>query len=575
MLILKKRILFCFLISLFIFPILGFTESLPTSRHGGQLVLSTISDPKSFNDILAKETSTTLVTSLIFEGLTTVDAFTLKVKPLLAESWSVSDNGLEWVFQLRQDVSWFDGVPFTADDVVFTFNQLINNPDIPSSSKDIFTIEGQPLKVEKISDSKVRFILPVKFAPFLRSLSQSILPKHKLERFVLDGNFNFTWGIDTDPQEIVGTGPFKLVEYAPGQRMVFDKNPLYWKKSQVGEQLPYIDRIIYLIVQNVDVSLLKFIEGVTDSYSLRGMDYPLLKPLEKEKGFAVYDLGPDTGSNFIAFNLNPGVNPKSEQPFVDPKKSAWFKDIDFRMAVAHAIDKKQIIQIVKNGLGYPQHSPVGPAAGFFHNPDVQKYEYDLLKAKNILASAGYKDRDNNGILEDAQGNPIEFNMYTNSNNTERIDIAAIIRHDLESLGMKINFQALEFNSLVSKLTSSFEWDTIVMGLTGGTEPHFGKNVWTSAGQLHLWQPRQESPVSAWEKRIDEIFTQGVQELDEDKRKVYYDEFQEIIAQQLPLVYTVLSSKLSAVRDKFGNLNPSNYGGVFHNLEEIYVREEYR
>lgn len=128
---------------------------------------------------------------------------------------------------------------------------------------------------------------------------------------------------------------------------------------------------------------------------------------------------------------------------------------------------------------------------------------------------------------------------------------------------------------MQKINSTFEWDAIILGLTGGIEPHFGKNVWSSDGELHMWYPRQEKPATPWEKRIDEIFSLGVQELDENKRKEYYNEFQDIVAKEIPLIYTVLSAKLSAVRNKFGNLRPTNLGGVFHNLEEIYIKEEYR
>jgi peptide/nickel transport system substrate-binding protein len=546
-----------------------------SGKWGGHLVLSTTSDPRSFNDIIAKETSTTLVTGHIFEGLTTANAFTAKVEPHLAERWEVSGDGLVWTFYLRKNIRWSDGRPLTADDVVFTFNDLIYNPDIPSSARDIFTIDGKIFQVEKVDDHAVRFTLPVKFAPFLRGMSQPILPKHKLKKAVEDGHFNFTWGIDTDPQEIVGTGPFKLMRYDPGQRLIFKRNPFYWKRSGEGDALPYLDQIVYLIVQNADVELLKFMEGTLDSYSVRGMDYPLLKPLEKNGNFTVYDLGPDMGSQFIFFNQNSGENPNTGKPFVEPHKLAWFTNAAFRRAVAHTIDKDKIIEIVNNNLGYPQHSSMGPAAGFFNNPDVIRHDYDPAQALEILTKAGFMDRDKDGFLEDEKGNLIEFSFYTNAGNTERMDIAAIIRHDLEGLGMKVNFRALEFNTLVSRLTSTFEWEAVLLGLTGGIEPHFGKNVWMSSGQLHMWYPRQESPATEWEKRIDDIFIQGVQELDEKKRKQLYDEYQLIVSQQVPLIYTVLGARLYAVRNKFGNLKPTNYGGVFHNLEEIYIKEGYR
>ena len=559
----------------FLLPIFYSSASACAAQYGGQLILATTSDPKSFNEITAKETSTSLVTDLIFEGLTTTNAFTTKVEPNLAKSWDISEDGLIWTFHLREDVRWNDGQPFTADDVVFTFNKLIYNPDIPSSARDIFTIDDKTFTVEKVDDHTVRFVLPVKFAPFLRGMGQAILPKHKLEEIVAQGRFNFTWGIDTDPKEIVGTGPFNLVRYDPGQRLVFERNPYYWKKSIEGGPLPYLEKIIYLIVQSTDVGLLKFMEGTLDGYALRGMDYPMIKPLEKKGNFTVYDLGPDMGSQFLFFNQNPGKNPNSGEYFVAPYKLAWFTDREFRKAVAHAIDKQKIIEIVNNKLGYPQSSTMGSAAGFFYNPDVAEYDYDLDKAKTILREAGFVDRDGDGVIEGPRGGRVEFSLYTNAGSTDRVDIASIIRQDLERLGMKVNFRALEFNTLVSQLTSSFQWEAVILGLTGGIEPHFGKNVWMSSGQLHMWYPMQKTPATSWEKRIDEIFTQGVQELDENKRKVLYDEYQRIVAEELPIIYTVLSARLYAVRDKFGNLKPTSYGGVFHNPEELYIKEESR
>lgn len=525
--------------------------------------------------MVAKETSTTMVTGLLFEGLTRINAETLKVEANLAERWDVSRDGLTWIFYLRKNVMWSDGVPLTADDVVFTFNDLIYNPQVANSSKDIFTVDGQTFKVSKIDEYTVEFVLPVKFAPFLRSMSQSILPKHKLIKSVQEGKFNFTWGIDTDPKEVIGQGAFVLSEYHPGESIIFKRNPRYWRRSVEGDPLPYLDELVVLIVPSSDVELLKFMEGSLDYYDLRGMDYPIVKPLETKKDFKIYDMGPSMGSSFIVFNLNPGKNPKTNVPFVDPVRSGWFNDREFRQAIAHAIDREEMIKIVLNGLGYPQHSPLSPGAGFFYNRDVPTHDFDLKKAREILTKSGYIDRDKDGILEDKAGHKISFNIATNADSTERMDFASIIRHDLEQLGMDVKLQPVEFNTLVSKLTSTFEWDAIVLGLTGGIEPHFGKNVWTSSGQLHMWNPRQEKPATDWESRIDELFTWGVQELDEDKRKVIYDEYQKIASDQLPVIYTVLSARLAAVRNKFGNLKPTNYGGVLHNIEEIFVKQEYR
>lgn len=537
------------------------------------MVLSTSSDPKSFNPIVAKETSTTAITGHIFEGLTRTNGITLEVEPNLASSWEVSEDGKVWTFYLRKDVTWFDGKPFSSDDVVFTFNKLIYNPNIPTSARDIFTIEGKKFKVEKVDTFTVRFTLPYKFAPFLRSMSQEILPKHILEDVVKKGKFNYYWGLDATPADIIGTGPFKLESYLPGERIVLVRNPNYWRRDKGGHRLPYLDKVIYLVVQNQDVALLKFQEGGIDYIGLRGQDYPILKPQEKEGNFTIYNTGPAFGTNFLVFNQNRGRNPRTGKPYLDPVKLSWFTNLKFRKAVAHAIDKESIINIVMNGLAFPQFSSMSPSSGFFYNPEVTRYEYNIDKAKALLKEIGIYDRNGDGKAEDAQGNVIQFNLFTNADNTVRAKIANIIRKDLERLGFTVNFVPLAFNQLVSKLDSTYDWDAVIIGLTGGIEPHFGSNVWQSSGHLHIWYPKQKTPATQWEAEIDKIFNAAVQELDKNKRKALYDRWQEIVAEKVPLIYTVLPASIFAVRNKFGNLQPTPYGGAFHNLEEIYVKKK--
>ena len=551
----------------------AFSAHASSSRFGGSLVVAVSSDPKTFNDIVSTDAYSGAITAMLFEGLTRADPFTLKVIPNLAKSWDVSPDGLQWTFHLREDVQWFDGISFSADDVVFTFNDLIYNPEIPSPSKDVLTIRGKPLKVEKIDQYTVRFTLPVKFAPFLRSMAQTILPKHCLFGTVQQKKFSFTWGVDTLPARIIGTGPFMLSEYHPGERLVFKRNPHYWKKSPQGGALPYLDKVVFLIIPDEQAQLLKFIDGELDSTSVRGSDYPLLKPLELQKNFHIYEAGANYDSSFVALNQNPGVNPNTHRHFVDPVKLSWFTNLGFRRAIAHAIDKEKIIEILNNGFGQPQNTPMSPSSGFFYNPDVAVYDYNLDKARDILKQAGFKYRNSEGTLEDPQGHPVEFNLYTaDVGTTGRVQMAAIIRSDLERLGMKVNLVPVEFNTLVNKLMSSFDWDMVMIGLTGSVEPHFGQNVWHSSGGLHLWDPRQSKPATAWEKRMDEIYDQGAQELDENKRKILYDEFQRIVADQLPVIYTVLNMDMYAVRNKFGNLKPTVNGGAFYNIEEIYIKK---
>ncbi|MCF7916865.1 MAG: ABC transporter substrate-binding protein [Candidatus Omnitrophica bacterium] len=579
----KKKIFLIFCITFFLFFLFQFTKWRPSwlaladdsvceTREGGRLVWPVTTGPKSFNPIVAKETSTTAITGLIFEGLTRTNGITQKVEPNLAKSWKISADGKIWTFYLREDVSWFDGEPFTADDVVFTFNQLIFNPEVETSSRDIFTVEGKTIEVERIDRLTVRFNLPTKFAPFLQAMSQNILPKHILAEVVKKGEFNYFWGINTKPDELVGTGLFKLKSYLPGERIVLEKNKKYWRKDKAGCRLPYLEEIIYVIVQNQDVALLKFLEGEIDYITVRGQDYPIVKPKELEGNFNIYNVGPVLSSNFLVFNQNQTINPKTGQTYISPKKLNWFKNEKFRKAVSYAIDRQAIIDIVFNGLGYRQYSPVSKSAGFFHNPNVKKYNHNPEKALKLLEEIGIQRENRKGVLKDKNGDKIKFNLFTSARNNQRRDIANIIRKDLEDIGMEVSFVPLAFNQIVAKLDSTYSWDLILIGLTGGIEPHFGKNVWSSSGHLHMWYPKQIEPETDWEVEIDKIFNQAVQILDRSQRKIFYDRWQEIVADKVPLIYTVQSANIFAIRDKFGNLKPTAYGGAFHNIEKIYIKK---
>ncbi len=578
----KANKIISFLISIFL-GVLLFTQSLyakepfkqpfteyifECGKEGGQIVLSTTSDPKSFNPIVAQETSTTQITSLIFEGLTRTHPLTLEVEPNLAYSWETKD-GKEWIFHLRDDVFFNDGAQFSADDVVFTFNDIIYNDSIPTGSRDIFTIEDKKIKVQKIDDFTVKFKLPNTFAPFLRALSQSILPKHKYQESVNNDTFTFSMGLDSRLDDIVGTGPFKLKKYLAGERIILNKNPYYWKKDSCGQRLPYLDETIFIILPNLDTALLKFLEGQIDYYSLRTQDLSILGPVQDVGSFTIYNAGPSFGSEFLVFNLNPEENPQTKEPIVEPKKLKLFSNKSFRQAIAYAIDREKIIEIAMNGLGIPQYSPESPANKFFYSDDVKNYPYSPDKAKEILLKLGFKDRDDDGILEDKRDEDLEITFFTNANNTQRVQIATLIKKDLQDIGIEVHFLPLDFNNLVSKLTATYDWELILIGLTGSIEPYFGKNVWSYKGNLHAWNPTKKA-IFSFERQIDDIFNKAAVTLDENKRKELFDKWQRIASDELPLIYTVVPYSLYAVRDKFGNLYPTVYGGAFSEIEHIYI-----
>ena len=225
-----------------------------------------------------------------------------------------------------------------------------------------------------------------------------------------------------------------------------------------------------------------------------------------------------------------------------------------------------------SGLAFPQNSAMEKAAVSFYNDNVKKYDYNISRAKEILAASGFKDNNNDGILEDINGDPVEFTILTNSENKEREQMGNIIADDLRKAGMNVKFAPVQFNTLVNKLDNPpYDWDAILIGLTGGVEPHSGMNVWMSSGQLHMWNPKQNKPATVWEKEIDGLFTSGASELNEEKRRQIYSRWQEIAAEQLPFIYTVNPAAIYAVKNKFGNLHPTAFGGVTHNIWEIYLK----
>ncbi|MCM8821481.1 MAG: ABC transporter substrate-binding protein [Candidatus Omnitrophica bacterium] len=531
------------------------------ATHGGSVVISSSSIPKSFNPVVAKETSTTFITGFIFEGLTATDGITQQVKPNLAISWNIDSTGKIWTFYLRKDVYWNDGIQFTARDVKFTFDRLIFNPDIPTSSRDVLSIDGKPIKVEVVEKFAVRFYLPERFAPFLRLMGQEILPEHKYKQIVDRKAFSFSMGLDSKPEDIVGTGPFMLEDFRPGEWVILKKNKRYWKKDSQGNSLPYIDRIIILTIPDQNLALLKFKKGELDMISLRPQDYLLLMK-DKPADVKIFNVGPSLGSEFLVFNQN------LDSSIAEYKKQ-WFRNVKFRWAVSCAIDRQTIIDNIFAGLGHPLYGPVNESVPEFYNNRIRKFHYDLRKAEMYLAEAGFK-KGSDGLLYDRDGNQVSFSLITNSNNSQRIEQANLIRTDLEKLGMKVNFLPVDFNSLVTRINSTRDWEAVLLGLTGSVDPHFGKNVWVTSGHLHLWNPGSPSSVYSWEKEIDSIFQQAAMIFEPEKRKQLYDRWQEVFCENQPMIFTATSDVIYAVKDKFGNLKPTVYGGLFHNIEEIYI-----
>lgn len=553
-------------------------------KYGGRIVRDTPGEPKSFNPITAGETSTSDFTDRMFEGLTNQDPWTGDVIPNLAESWTTSPDGLTWTFKLRPGLKFNDGTPCTADDVAFTWNELIydrsrpagSEPRWPCSMRDITTFSGKTIRVEALDPVTVRFTLPEKVAIFGEMAATPVVSKAKYAPMAADGSFGSAMSIDSKPQDIVGTSAFMLGEYRRGERVVLKRNPNYWKKDAAGNQLPYLDELVFILVRDSNAMLLDFEQNITDAFSLRsGKDVREFRPKQQAGHFSLYQIGPAGGAEFVCFNLNSAAAMDQKVP---QYKVNWFRDTRFRQAVSYAIDRTALVRNVLSNLGYPiaAHYTVNP--GFFQYPEYQPYAHDPDKAKALLAAMDLKPRDSSGILSDAQGNKVSFTINTNAENNQRIEMANFIATDLRKVGMEVNTLPLGFNLLVQKVDVSYDWECLVFGLTGNRDPAWGANVWKSDGRLHMWWPFQKSPSFDWEKREDDIFAAAIQEMDRNRRKALYGEWVGILYREQPFIYTTTTERVVAIRNKFGNLFPSPSPGrnaVFHNEDEIFILDSAR
>lgn len=572
-------------------------ESKP-GKYGGKITESTISDPKTFNLWVSADNASTTTVGPLYSALIERNPYTLEWESALAELPTISKDGLIWTFTMKDGLKWSDNKPITVDDVIFTLD-VIYDEKIQTNMREGMMLDkpdgrdakGQPkyqrvpLVYRKVDANSVEFKFPVAYAPAREILSFPIAPRHKLEKFYKQGQpnatgFNPAWGVDVNVRELVSSGPWIITEYKPSQRVVYGRNPNYWKKDKEGRPLPYLDQYVTLIVPDINTTTLKFTSGETDVLAVKHDDYQTIKAGEQRGNYKVLNLGPTTTTNFLAFNLNMRSKPAK----ANRELFKLFNDKRFRQAVSHAIDREKICRNVYAGLAQPGYGPETPANKVFYTPDIPRYEYNLETARQKLRDIGLKDSNNDGVLEMANGQPVRFNIITNVENELRRGTAAVITADLKKIGLGVSFSPISFNTLLSRVDNKpepgksyppFDWQAMILGFTGGIEPNNGKNVWMSSGNLHQWDPYQEKPHRDWEAKIDDLFRRGAQELDTEKRKLIYAEWQKIVGEEMPMVYTVVPDALVALREKYGNIKPCALGGVTWNIEEIYALDATR
>lgn len=548
-----------------------------------QYVDSILSEPKTFNYSQSKESPN--VFSLIYEGLTTENGLTGEIEPALAESWDISSDDLKIIFTLRSDLKWSDGEPLTADDVVFTYQDIYLNEAIPTDTRDVLRVgKSQALpRVRKLDQRRVEFAIPEPFAPFLRTAGGlSIMPAHALQELVKTPDsqgkpqFISAWGVDTNPNDIIVNGPYQLARYDTNQRVVFRRNPYYWRYQIPDQANGNIERIIWKIVESPDTALLQFRSGGLDTVSVRPSTFSLLKQEEESGNFTIYEGGPDFGTTFLFFNLNRGR--RNNKPLVDPVKSRWFNNVKFRQAVAYAIDRQRILNNNYQGLGLPQNSPISVQSPYYLSPEegLKVYNYDPEQAKQLLKAAGFTSN-NKGQLLDVEGKRVRFTLLAGTGST----LGAQIKQDLAKIGIQVDYTPVAFNTIVDKLDDSLDWDCTLLGLTGGLEPNSGANVWSPEGGLHMFNQKPQPPsepiqgftVSEWEREIGDLYIAGAQELDETKRKAIYVKTQQLSQEYLPFIYLINPLALAAVRNDVEGLQYTALGGVTWNIYDLQAARE--
>jgi peptide/nickel transport system substrate-binding protein len=492
----------------------------------------------------------------------------------LAKSWSVSKDGLTYTLHLRRGVRFSDGHPFDADDVIFTF-QVYLDPKVNSTQRALLTINDRPIKVEKLDAVTVRFTFPQPHGPAERAFDViGILPRHLLESAYREGRFEKLWTLADDPKNVVGLGPFRLKRAVPGQRILLERNPFYWKVDSQKQVLPYLDEIDFEVLPDQNAATLRLIDGQLDVLDkVLPDDYEFLMKSGSPKGISALNAGASLEYLFLVFNLNGGTSTATQRPFVGREKLSWFSDVNFRRAISSAIDRASLINLVYHGAAHEILSQTSPGNKFWFNPKVAGYDLNIGRARQLLTGAGFRFRPNDGALMSPTGTRVEFTLITNADNRERTKIASLIQADLATVGIQVSFQAMEFNALVSKLLQTFDFEAGLMGLGGGdSDPGGEMNVWRSDGSLHLWHGGQQVPSTEWERRIDLLMKQQMNTTQRIVRKKAYDEVQQIVADQLPIIPLVSRDVLVAVRTRVGNMRPVVMAPyALWNSEELYLK----
>jgi peptide/nickel transport system substrate-binding protein len=544
-------------------------------------------DPKSFNPWVADDTSSLECTNLMFRGLTDVDLSSGDVIPDMAAEIKLDPDKVTYHTRLRKGLKWSDGSPINAEDVAFTWNRLVAQGYGNAALRDAALVDGKMPECTVESELENKFVTAKPAYSFNRTLSTlKIAPKHIIEPVINSkegrSKFKELWSSAGDFGQIVSSGPFSVSAVSPGDRVEFSRTSNFYMIDKNGCQLPYLDKLSFILAPEVGAAVLSFGRAETDLAQIRPRDYSFFRSQEKKQNFHVFDLGVSSVSTFLVFNLNQRKGTKSLKPFVEPTKSQWFNDTNFRQAVNHAIDRQSLVKEFFKGAGAPCFSSEPRCSPFF-NESLPAFGEDLRLSQALLGKSGFVKK-SDGALYDSAGNRVRFTLAFAKQSKLYEALANTIATNLKHLGITVDLELLDVNQVqdIANGLGPKNWEAQLFSVScDPLDPHSNANLLCSNGHLHLCDQRDPdlhgdllvNDARPWEIRLDQIYTEAESEFDSAKRKSLYYEAQKIIYDEAPYIYLVAPDVIVAARNSVKNYMPTPLSQAslgLYNVEEIYI-----
>ncbi|MFN7924522.1 MAG: ABC transporter substrate-binding protein [Bryobacteraceae bacterium] len=524
------------------------------ARTGGVLHVAQRAEPKTFNPVAAVDAPSRDVLRRIHGDLISLDRSTMRTAPGLAESWKTSADGRVISLRLRPNVKFSDGHPFASDDVAFTFAAHLD-PAVASAQRDLLVLHGKPIVVRTKGPLAVEVEFPEPYAAGDRLFdSIAILPRHRLEAAWKAGTLRQAWTLAAAPAEIAGLGPFRLKEYRAGEAVVLERNPYYWQKDR-----PYLDGIEFRLLPDEETQLAWFVSGRLD---ILNRLQPQAIGYLGSRHLPVSDSGPSLEYNFVCFNLSFSGTARP------------YHSTEFRKALSAAVDRRAMARVVYEGRAAPIWGPVSPGNELWFRAPQWSPNHAIADAKRRLSSAGFRWNAHTELV-DAAGKPVEFTLLVSASSAERIRMANLVAADWKELGVKAQVVTLEFRSLLERVLNTRQFDAVLLGLGGGdADPNPEMNVWLSSGGMHLWNPNQAKPATAWEAELDRLMQDQMVTVDPARRRGLYHRALGIIEREQPMIFLVSPHVVTAQRGRVGNFRPARLDHyTLWNAAELYLGQD--